>query len=156
VAVDALVHRTDKIAVCIESFKVYPNGFIINAAIHLDPHAAHDRFGMMHMGGRPNRMPRLGIRFSDGRSAGQSGPFENRSMLSKNEQGMPTEVWMQRTGGGGGANGWHFGAWVFPLPPEDPMEIFVGLPAAGLDEASVVVEGEMVQEATSRALVLWE
>jgi hypothetical protein len=156
VAIDGLVHRTDKIAVCIESLKAYPNGFIINAAILLDPRTAHERRGMMHIGGEPSRMPRLGVRFSDGRSGGQSGPFGNRGVITKDEQGVPTDVWMQRTGGGGGGNSWRFGAWVFPLPPAGPMEVFVGVPAEGLDEASVTVEGASVREAARRAVVLWE
>jgi len=122
----------------------------------MDPQTAPARFqGMMHMGG-PHRMPRLGVRFSDGRSAGQSGPFGNRMTMSKDEQGLPTDIWMQPIGGGGGPHGWHFGAWVFPLPPDGPVDIIVGLPAAGLDEASVTVEGVLIREVVGMAKVLWE
>jgi hypothetical protein len=76
--------------------------------------------------------------------------------LAKDERGFPTDIWMQRTGGGGGPGGWRFGAWVYPLPPDGPVEIFIGLPAAGLDEAGVTVEGALIREAAGRAKVLWE
>ena len=92
---------------------------------------------------------------TDGAQANQA-LFGNRMAMTKDEQGIPTGIWMQPTGGGGGPNGWHFGAWVYPLPPEGPLDVFVGLPAAGLDEASVTVEGTLIREAAGRAKVLWE
>jgi hypothetical protein len=47
-------------------------------------------------------------------------------------------------------------AWIVPLPPDGPLEIFGGLPAAGLHEASLTVEGALILGAASRAKVLWE
>jgi hypothetical protein len=76
--------------------------------------------------------------------------------MSKDDQGLPTEPILRMAGGGGGTGGWRFGVWVFPLPPEGPLEIFVGLPAAGLEEASVTVDGGSVREAAGRATVLWQ
>ena len=58
-------------------------------------------------------------------------------------------------GGGGGAQGWRFGAWVYPLPPEGPLEIFVGLPAADLVETSVTVDGAAVRAAAAKSRVVW-
>jgi hypothetical protein len=152
--IDTLVHRTEEAAVNFENIKVYPNGFTVNVAILFNPHTAQDRVGMLHMRGGLHRMPRLGIRFSDGRSAGQS--VTNMMAMGKDEQGLPTGIVLRQTGSSGGSNGWHFGVWVYPLPPDGPVEVFIGLPAAGLDEASVTVDGAAIREAASRAKVLWE
>lgn len=70
--IDTLVHRTEEAAVNVQSIKVYPNGFAVNVAILFNPHTAQDRVGMLHMKGGLHRMPRLGVRFSDGRTATQS------------------------------------------------------------------------------------
>jgi len=153
-AVDALLHRSDAVAVSVDCLKVYPNGFTIDVVILVNPHTAHERVEMMRGGSR--RMPRVGVRFADGRSAGESGAPHGGGGVSKDDQGFPTEPILRMTGGGGGTGGWRFGVWVFPLPPEGPLDIFVGLPAAGLDEASVTVDGGSVREAASRAKVLWQ
>jgi hypothetical protein len=58
-------------------------------------------------------------------------------------------------GGGGGMGAFHFGAWVFPLPPDGPLEIFVALPAEGMDEASVTLDGAAVRAAAQLAHVIW-
>lgn len=155
VAVDALVYRSDDVAVSVEHLKVYPNGFTINLLILMNPHTADRQIGMMR-GGGIHRMPRVGVRFSDGKSAGQSTAFRGGGAMAKDDQGIPTEPILGMAGGGGGTGGWHFGIWVFPLPPDGPLEIFVGLPPAGLDETSVTVDGALVREAASRADVLWK
>ncbi len=156
-AVDAVVHRSEQAVIAVDTLKVYPNGFVIDVVILLDPRTAHERLGMMGLRPGARRMPRLGVRFSDGRSAGQGDVgFGGRMNTPKDEDGFPTGIWMQHSGGGGGGGGWRFGAWVYPLPPEGPVEIFVGLPALGLDEASVTVEGAAIREAANRAVVVWE
>jgi hypothetical protein len=154
-AVDGLLHRNDAVAVCVDCLKVYPNGFTINIVILTNPHTAHERVGVMGEAGR-RRMLRVGVRFADGRSAGRSATWPGGGSMSKDDQGIPTEPVLRMTGGGGGTGRWRFGAWVFQLPPEGPLEIFVGLPVAGLEEASVTVDGGSVREAASRATVLWQ
>jgi hypothetical protein len=67
----------------------------------------------------------------------------------------PTEPFIGMAGGGGGMGAFHFGAWVFPLPPDGPLEIFVALPAAGMDEASVTLDGAAVRAAAQLAHVIW-
>ena len=76
--------------------------------------------------------------------------------MAKDENGLPIEPFISFAGGGGGGSqGWRFGVWVYPLPPEGPLEIFVGLPAAGLVEASVTVDGAAVRAAASKSRVVW-
>lgn len=59
------------------------------------------------------------------------------------------------SGGGGGSHGYHLGAWVFPLPPDGPIEVYVSLPAADVSESKVVLDGAVVRSAAERARVIW-
>jgi len=157
-----LLHRDDAVAVTLEHLRVYPNGFTINLAILTNPHRDERGASVMMVGaarlggGHPlEHLPRIGVRFSDGRTAGRGGPFHGPFQLEKDERGFPTEPYVSMAGGGGGSHGWHFGVWVYPLPPDGPLEIFVALPAAGVDEAKVTVDGSAVRAAASGARVLW-
>jgi hypothetical protein len=47
------------------------------------------------------------------------------------------------------------GVWVFPLPPDGPLEIFIGLPVAGLEETSITVDGSAIHLAAERATLIW-
>jgi len=59
------------------------------------------------------------------------------------------------TGGGGGSQGFRFGFWVFPLPPEGLLEIYVSVPAAGGVEAHLELDGGAVRAAANQATVIW-
>ena len=99
-------------------------------------------------------MPRIGVRFADGRVGGRSA-MPGRFGVPKDEQGLPTEPFVNFVGGGGGTGGWRFGAWVYPLPPDGPLEIIVALPGPDAHEMSTVVEGSAVRAAAERARVIW-
>ncbi len=137
----------------IPSLDVYPNGFRINVQILTNPRHAHQIQALMH---RPRMgMVRIGVRFADGRIGGR-GLAGGRDDLPKDEEGVPTEPFVGFGGGGGGSGGWRFGAWVFPLPPDGPLEIFVALPPPANSEYSTVVNGSDVRAAAQRARVIWD
>jgi hypothetical protein len=152
--VNAVIHQTDGAVIAVESLGVYPNGFTVHVTIMVNPH--HTRtVGRPMYGGGLRRMPRVGVRFPDGRTGGR-GPNVFHSDAPKDAEGFPTEPVVRFVGGGGGGSqGWRFSAWVYPLPPDGPLEIFVSLPAAGLDEGRVTVDGSAVREAAHRAQVIW-
>jgi hypothetical protein len=76
--------------------------------------------------------------------------------VPKDDQGVPTQPYVGYGGGGGGTGGWRFGAWVFTLPPEEPVEIYVALPEpSATDEMSFMVDGKTVRLAAERARVIW-
>lgn len=76
--------------------------------------------------------------------------------VPKDDQGLPTQPYVGFGGGGGGTGGWRFGVWVFPLPPDGPLEIYVALPTpAATDEMSFEVDGTAVRAAAERAKVIW-
>jgi hypothetical protein len=82
---------------------------------------------------------------------GRGGLFD----APRDDQGIPTQPVVRPGGGGGGSGGWRFGAWVFPLPPEGPLEIFVALPPPASGETRTVVDGSAVRAAAERARVIW-
>jgi hypothetical protein len=135
----------------VDTLDVYPNGFTINLHILFNPHRAQDSRMPMHLGG-PNRWPRVGVRFADGRTGGRGQRRRGGMDIEKDEKGLPTGVYVGF--GGGGSGGWRFRPWVYPLPPEGPVEIFVGVPA-GPDEASITVDGSVIRSAAGQSKVIW-
>jgi hypothetical protein len=156
--VNAIVHQNDDAVVRVESLAVYPNGFVVNVAAHANPHRSQQEIiATIHQAGV--RTPRVGIRFSDGRVAGREGELGLPGLgkgQPKDADGFPTEPIVRPTGGGGGGHTWRHGVWVYPLPPEGPLEIYVSLPAAGLEEGMVLVDGAEIRAAAERARVVWE
>src|ERR1700733_1892072 len=97
-------------------------------------------------------MVRIGVQFADGRIGGQ-GLSRGRIELPKDEQGFPTQPFVGFGGGGGGSGGWRLSAWVFPLPPDGPLEVFVSIAAAGLDEGSGTLDGTAIRAVAEQAQV---
>jgi len=75
--------------------------------------------------------------------------------VATDDVGFPLEPVIRMMGGGGGGSGWRTSAWVFPLPPSGPFDVFVALEAAGLAEASVTLDGTAVRAAADAARVVW-
>ena len=153
-AVDALVLRNDVVAVAIDRLEVYPNGFTISLLMRVDPRKVRDVMEMLRPRGA-NRWPGVGVRFADGRTARCGPDSGTMSELAKDEHGVPIEPFMSIGNRGGAPDGWRAWVWVFPLPPDGPLEIFVALEAAGLEESSVTIDGTAVRAAAERAKVIW-
>lgn len=151
-AVDAVLGQEENALVAIPSIDVFPNGFRINGLILFNPHRGQEIRTFFQR--PPMGMVRIGVRFADGRAGGQDlrrGPHD----LPKDEEGFPTQPFVGFGGGGGGPGGWRFGAWVFPLPPEGPLQIYVALPPPSNNEYSTVVDGSAVRAAAERARIVW-
>src|SRR5690348_3392593 len=72
--VNVLVHAGTDAAVALPSLSVYPNGFVINFFSLVNPHASrgggHVSFtGTLGHARLMDGMPRVGVRFGDGRTA---------------------------------------------------------------------------------------
>jgi hypothetical protein len=151
-AVDAVLGQEENALVAIPSIDVFPNGFRINGLILFNPHRGQEIRTFFQR--PPMGMVRIGVRFADGRAGGQDlrrGPHD----LPKDEEGFPTQPFVGFGGGGGGPGGWRFGAWVFPLPPEGPLQIYVALPPPSNNEYNTVVDGSAVRAAAERARIVW-
>jgi hypothetical protein len=151
-AVNVVLGQEEKAVVAVPSLDVYPNGFRVNVQLLIDPRHAHEIQALIH---RPRMgMVRIGVRFADGRIGGQ-GLSRGRNELPKDEQGFPTQPFVGFGGGGGGSGGWRFSAWVFPLPPDGPLEIFVALPEPSDTEYGTVIDGSEVRAVAEHARVIW-
>ena len=138
--VGEIVHRGDLVAIELECLRVYPTGFTVQLLIlanpRLDPLGAQAR--LLH-GGDPHlgrRYPRIGVRFADGRTAGREAWVFGSPEVPKHAEASQV--------------------WVFPLPPEGPLEVHVALPEFDVPESKVVVEGALVRTAAERARVIWD
>jgi hypothetical protein len=160
VPIGEILIRGDSAVVELDVLRVYPNGFTINLFIVTNPQLEQTQPGFGMFGGRGaegmQRMPRIGVRFSDGRTAGREAVFGRSPFdVPKDAQGLPTEPVIRMTGGGGGSHGYHFGVWVYPLPPEGPLEIYVSLPALEESDKQVVLDGGAIRAAAEKAQVIW-
>ena len=154
-AIDALLHEDEDSVWTIPTLDVYPNGFRVNVALQLNPHRQQDIQQRIRRG--PMGMMRVGVRFSDGRVGGRGGgpAFPGATGIPKDDDGVPTEPFVGFAGGGGGSGGWRFSAWVFPLPPDGPLEIFIALPQPATGEFKAIVDGTAVRAAAEKARVIW-
>ncbi len=153
-AVDAVAHQNDVVAVAVDHLEVYPNGFTIGLVVRVNPHRVRDMMEMLRVVGS-SRWPQVGLRFADGRTASSGPGVGFRPDLPKDEHGVPTEPIVSMTEGRGGPGGWRASAWVFPLPPDGPLEVSVAFEAAGLTESTITVDGSAVRAAAERARIVW-
>ncbi len=121
--VSEVVARNDSVVVAIDHLRVYPNGFGIDVLILRNPdevQAVHP--AVLH---QPRNWPRVGVRFADGRTAGRENLAPSPYDVPKDAAGIPTVPIVRHIGGGGGGAEYHMRTWVFPLPPDGPMDIYV-------------------------------
>ena len=146
--------QNDVIAVAIDRLEVYPNGFMIYLLMRVDPRKLRDMMEMLRPLGA-NRWPRVEVRFADGRTAEPGPGFGSIPDLAEDEQGVPIDPFMSIGSRGGAPGGWRASAWIFPLPPDGPLEIFVALEVTGMDESSITIDGTAIRAAGERAKVIW-
>ncbi|MDP9332849.1 MAG: hypothetical protein M3Q30_06025 [Actinomycetota bacterium] len=181
--VSQLIGRTDNAALALDHLRVYPNGFQLVVTVIVSPRLPPElhmggfaSFSLMTTAttapadkDKPNpppppprtrirrgmldMAPRIGIRFSNGQSAG-SAP-QSIFEVAKDEEGVPTQPVIVGGGGGGGGGHFRFEYWVFPLPTPGPLEVFAEWPLAGMEETSVVISGDDVLDAAQQAMILW-
>ena len=128
-AVNALVLENDVVAVAIDRLEVYPNGFMINLLMRVDPRKAGVMMEMLRPLGA-NPAPRVRVRFADGRAAGSGPGIGAMPDLAKDEHGVPIDPFMSM--GSHGGDQWLAGwAWVFPVTSRRTAHISVAwrLPA---------------------------
>ncbi len=152
VPINALLFESDVVALAVDCLDVYPNGFTINFVRRVNPRKVREALTMISAAGS-EWTPEVTVRFADGRTA-------KRGLLvvTKDQDGVPTEPIQTTTSrsGGGGPGGWRSSVWVFPLPPDGPLEILVALPAIGLsDPQSLTLDGYVVGAAAEKAKIIW-
>jgi hypothetical protein len=151
-ALDLVLARTDRVAVCITRIGAYPTGFEFDlrtfAAVvdeELDPLLFEGR--RRHRGGLPPEMLRVGVQFADGRKA---------TNVSEDYGGeRPDGPVLNSHGGGGGGGDWHQTMWVWPLPPAGPLVFACEWPQVGIALTRHELDAQVVRDAAGRAQALF-
>lgn len=98
---------------------------------------------------------RFGLVLGDGEQVLDGSPFRPGVDPST----PPEHHSLMRTGGGGGGGGRSYtgsdGLWLWPLPPDGPMELVLQWPALGIAETRTVLDGTSIRDLAQRAVPLW-
>lgn len=98
---------------------------------------------------------RFGLVLGDGEQVLDGSPF----VPGADPSTPPERHSLTRNGGGGGGGGSSYSGsdalWLWPLPPEGPVELVMQWPALGIDETRAVLDGSSIRELAQRAAPLW-
>lgn len=153
VALELILARTDKVAVCVTRLAAYPTGFQFDVlTMTADDQRELDPLLFHHHHRRPRGatdeippdMLRLGIQFSDGSKATNTGGVHH-------DRNPPAGPIMQGGGGGGGGGRWRQEQWVWPLPPPGAVVFVCEWPAMDIPLTRSELDAQTILDAATRA-----
>ena len=148
--VAAVIGRSEHTAVRLVFLEAYPRGVSFEVRALLSP----DGGELDHYPHRPSPFDgnlRLGMLWPDGRRVEASHEWHPHPQ----EGERPDTLRLAMMGGGGGGLSWSWDAWLWPLPPAGPVEIYCRWDERGIAETSTVVDLTPVVEAAADAEELW-
>jgi hypothetical protein len=159
VAVERILAQTDEVAVCVTRFAGYPTGFEFDVVTmsaagqdDVDPMMFHHHHHHPRRRGAPDGIPpevlRIGLQFSDGSKATNTGGFHH-------DRHPPAGPVMHPRGGGGGGGRWSHTLWVWPLPPPGPLTLVCEWPAMGIAVTRSELDAKPILDAAARAQVIF-
>ena len=174
VALDLVLARTERAAVCVTPLEAYPSGFALELVTmvsqdldELDPLLFEGR-RMRHrrsagQAAIPDEMLRFGVEFADGRKATNTADeplanLEGGSMhrsVAVEAYGAPPGPVLQAGGGGGGGGNWKQSIWIWPLPPPGRLTFVCQWPAAGIELTRHEIEAQLLLDAAKHAQVIF-
>jgi hypothetical protein len=155
---DLMLVRTDEHALFVHSGRAYENGFEFTLGLNRRTPLegpAHDPMMLWHAAQRgeiDEAALRFGIAFADGRKATV---FDPHPCWGDPETPVTPEIVLMQRGGGGGGVNWDFRFWVWPLPPEGPIEFVVEWPSEGIELTRSELDSAVVHDAATRVVTLW-
>ena len=152
IALELLLARTQRLAVCLPELLVYPIGVAIRVLLvgreALSPEIASSpgawRFGVQFSDGRKATSYGLGITAAGAGAAG--GNTTNRELSA------PI---LRSPGLSGGGTRWQVGYWLSPLPTARDVTFACEWPDLALDLATATLDGARMHDAARRARDLW-
>jgi hypothetical protein len=138
----------------VDRIQAYPNGIHFTVVLRLrKAEEFDDPPWELHRRRRPappvDEILRLGFLFSDGTkwtNLDRPRPF-------RGEDPQPPVIALRS--GGGGNHMLRATYWMWPLPPNGPLEVFVEWPARGVEERSVVLDATELRQRAAEAVQLW-
>lgn len=147
---DLAIPEAGRAVVTVPMARVFPVGWELvigtTTAVHGSPFLRE-----FHHSG--DNLLRLGLLFADGTKLTTPQAVGGLRRPFLEQPAGPTMRWLHG-GGSGGETRDHF--WLWPLPPEGPVDLFFLWPSQGLPETSVQIRGGTIRAAAQDARVLWE
>jgi hypothetical protein len=162
VALELVVARSDNAAVTIDSAMAYPTGLEFTVDIRW-----REGYGrVFHRGVQwysepsergelPDELVRFGIQFPDGSKATTLGTGLSAPIALRPDE-VPEGPVLVRRGGGGSARRWSQTLWLWPLPPEGPLDFVCEWPALGIGLSRVGIDSALIHDAVRRSQTLWD
>lgn len=151
-----VLFHTDEAHFMVDRILVYPNGLEVALALQMRrpeefQAGPWDPFGVHPTTQHPGDFIRIGLLLSDGTKWTNLNPDHFHYPHARHPR---PPVILHRSSGGGGSR-WHMKYWVWPMPPEGPLEVFFSWPAHGVDEASITIDVTELHERATEAVPLW-
>jgi hypothetical protein len=148
--VAAVIGRSEHTAVRLVFLESFPRGVFFEVRALLSPEGSEIDF-VPH---RPTPFVsdlRLGMRWPDGRQVESSSHWHPRPQEGETSDALHLSL----MGGGGGGLSWSWNAWLWPLPPAGPVEVFCRWDEREIAETCTVVDLTPVVDAADDAEELW-
>jgi hypothetical protein len=152
--------HSDRVAITVGAFAVYPNGFAFSLNTVPRRYSPNEWADVdAHSLGRPrrghNQAPpealRFGVEFADG---GRATSLDLFSAWGSPGETPRSPLMMPRSVHGGGGR-WHHDVWVWPLPPPGQLLFVCEWPAVNITLSSATIDASRLHEAAAQSRLLW-
>jgi hypothetical protein len=146
-----VVMRNAKVYAVLTDVQAFPTGVLFALKAWVRPGA----FGRDHGPPEPPLIMSMGtdgllfgVAFADGRKTALHQPFPSPGV-------EPDGPVLTPFGGGGGGAQEQMVIWLWPLPPEGPLNLVTAWPRGGLEETTITVDAAELVSAANNAEELW-
>jgi hypothetical protein len=148
VAFDAVLARTDDLAVFVSGLRVFSNGVELTVEVRARTTPADDRYGLSEaLHGHRDAQLLLGVEFADGRRCSTI----DWDLMS----GPPGTPRLWPGGGSGGQRSADASYFLSPLPPPGELRLVCAWPEAGIEDTVTPLPTQQILDAAARVVELW-